>query len=175
MLKKIALALLALFVISASAFYFINSTDNYNASNYSATVPDTFTIGSTVDFILPDQFGKKHSLNPDTKTLVFTFAKDSSHIMKDFLRDKEEGYLKQKSAYYIADISTAPTFIRNAFILPDLQKSPYPVLLVYEEEIATRFRYDAKKEAIKVVSLENKKVTDIQFVTTQEEFEAALK
>ncbi len=175
MLKKIIFALIALFAISAGAFYFINATDNYDASNYSATVPDTFTIGSTLDFALPDQFGKTHSLNPNTKTLVFTFAKDSAHIMKDFLREKEDGYLSQKSTYYIADISTAPVFIRNAFIIPDLQKSPYPVLLIYNEEIATKFRYDAKKEAIKVVTLDNKTVTDIQFVTTQAEFEAALK
>ncbi|PHS26121.1 MAG: hypothetical protein COA83_03530 [Methylophaga sp.] len=174
MLKKVSLALLALFVISAGAFYFINSTDNYDGSNYSATVPDTFTVGSTLDFTLPDQFGTAHSLKPDTKTLIFTFAKDSAHIMKDFLMDKEDGYLSQKSAYYIADISTAPVLIRNAFIIPSLQKSPYPVLLVYEEETATKFRYDAKKEAIKVVTLENMKVTNVQFVATLAEFEAAL-
>lgn len=175
MLKKISLVLLAFFVIAASAFYFINAKDHYDASNYSVTVPDIFTVGSTIDFTLPDQFGETHSLNPNTRTLVFTFAKDSAHIMKDFLRDKEDGYLSQKSAYYIADISTAPVLIRNAFIIPELQTTPYPILLVYEEETAEKFRSDAKKEAIKVVTLENKKVTNIQFVTTLEEFDAALK
>ncbi len=175
MFKKITLVLLALLVISGSTFYFLNSKDNYDVSKYSASIADKFSVGSTLDFTLPDQFGKTHSLNADTRTLVFTFARDSSHMMTAFLREKEDGYLNKKSAYYIADISTAPVFIRNVFIIPELQKSPYPVLIIYEEEIATKFRYDAKKEAIKVVTLENKKVTNIQFVTNLKEFEEALK
>ncbi len=174
MFKKITLVLLALLVISGSIFYFLNSKDNYDVSKYSALVPDAFTTGSILDFTLPDQFGKTHSLNANTKTLVFTFARDSSHTMTEFLREKEDGYLNRKSAYYIADISTAPVFVRNAFIIPELQKSPYPVLIIHEEKIAEKFRYDAKKEAIKIVTLENKKVTDIQFVTNLKEFEEAL-
>lgn len=174
MLKKSLLVLLALVIISAAAFYWLNSKDSYDPGKYSATIPAEFTIGSTLEFELPDQFEQSHRLHADTKTLVFTFSKDAAHIMKDFLRDKEDGYLKSKSAYYIADISTAPTIIKNVFILPELQKSTYPVLLVHEEEMAEKFRYDAEKEAIKVVTLDNKTVTNIQFVTTREEFENAL-
>ena len=175
MLKKIILLLVAVVLIGGGTFYVLNSKDNYDGSQYSAAVPAAFTVGSTLDFTLPDQHGKKHTLTNDTKKLIFTFEKDASHIMKDFLKQEEKGYLNNQSALYVADISTAPVFIRNAFILPDLQKSTYPVLLIYEEEVAKNFRYDSKKEAIKVVTLDNKKVTNIQFVSTLKEFEDALK
>jgi hypothetical protein len=175
MLKKISLALALVLIIGGGTFYFLNSKDNYDASQYSAYVPAAFSVGSKLDFTLPDQYGEKHTLNNDTKKLILTFAKDASHIMKDFLKQEEKGYLNKQSALYIADISTAPAFIRNVFILPNLQKSSYPVLLIYKEEVAKNFRYDSKKEAIKVVSLDNKKVTKIQFVSTLKEFEDALK
>ena len=175
MLKKIILLFVAVALIGGGTFYILNSTDNYDASKYSTTVPAAFTVGSTLEFTLPDQFGKEHVLSADTKKLIFTFAKDASHLMKDFLNQEEQGYLNNQSALYVADISTAPVFIRNVFILPELQKSTYPVLLIHEEETAEKFRYDSKKEAIKVVTLDNKKVTNIQFVSTLKEFEDALK
>lgn len=175
MLKKIILLSIAVILIGGGTFYALNSKDNYDASQYSANLPAAFTIGSTLEFTLPDQFGNKHTLGNDTKKLVLTFEKDASHIMKDFLTQEEKGFLNKQSALYVADISSAPVFIRNAFILPDLQKSTYPVLLIYEEETAKKFRYDSKKEAIKVVTLDNKKVTDIRFVSTLKEFEEALK
>ncbi len=175
MFKKITLVLLILIAISTATFYILNSTDSYDSSKYSVSIPDEFIIGSTIDFALPDQFGRVQNLNTDTRTLIFTFTQDSAHRMREFMSDKRIGYLKRKSAYYVADISTAPVFIRNAFIIPELQQRPSAVILIYEEEFAERFRYDAKKEAIKIVTLDNKKVTNIQFVNTLEELEVALK
>ncbi len=175
MFKKIVILLVIALVIGAGIFYVLNSKDDYDGSQYSASVADKFIVGSEVDFTLPDQFGKKHQLSNDTKKLIFTFARDSSHIMVDFLKQEEKGYLNKQSALYIADISTAPVIIRNLFILPELQKSTYPVLLIHEEDVAKKFRYDAKKEAIKIVTLDNKAVTNIQFVATLKEFEEALK
>ena len=175
MFKKIIILSIAALLGGGAIFYALNSKDDYDASKYSAYVPAAFTVGSTLEFTLPDQFGKQHTLENDTKKLVFTFEKDAAHIMKDFLQQEEKGFLNKQSALYIADISPAPVFIRNAFIIPDLKKSPYPVLLIYEEETAKNFRYDSKSEAIKIVTLENKTVTDIRFVTTLQEFEEALK
>ncbi len=175
MIKKIIILLIIALLLAGGTFYVLNSKDHYDGSQYSAKVPAVFTVGSTLDFTLPDQHGKTHVLGNDTRKLILTFAKDASHIMKDFLKQEKKGYLNNQSALYIADISTAPVFIRNAFILPDLQKSSYPVLLIYEEETAKRFRYDSKKEAIKIVTLDHKKVTNIKFVSTLKEFEDALK
>ncbi len=174
MFKKIVLGLLLIFLIGGGLFYALNSKDDYDSSQYPVYVPAAFTVGSTLDFSLPDQFGEKHALTNETKKLIFTFSKDSAHIMKSFLQQEENGYLNKQSALYIADISTAPTMIRNVFILPELKKSTYPVLLIFEEDVAKKFRYDSQQDAIKVVTLEEKKVKSIEFVKTLEEFKMAL-
>jgi len=174
MIKKIVLALILILVIAGGVFFFMNSNDNYDASKYSATVP-AMQEGSAINFTLPDQFDKAHTLSVDTKTLVFTFAKASSHIVRDFLQTQATDYLSARNAYYVADISPMPTVIRNAFAMPDLKKSAYPVILIYDATIAAKFRDDAQKAAIMIVSLDNKTITKIQYVNDTQALKAILK
>ncbi len=174
MFKKIVLPILLLLLVAAGAFFFINSSDNYDASKYSATV-DKLTEGESIDFTLPDQFGKAHALSDDTKTLIFTFAKATSHNVRDFLKSQPASYLSNKKAYYIADISPMPVVIRNAFAMPDLKKSAYPVILIYDGTIAAKFRDDSQKDAIMIVSLDNKKVTSVKFADDVDTLKALLK
>ncbi len=172
MIKKIVLTLVALLVIGGGVFFMMNSKDNYDASKYMAN--GSIVKGETIEFTLPDQFDKAHTLGDDTKTLIFTFAKATSHIVRDFLQKQPSDYLSSRHAYYVADISPMPTVIRNAFAMPDLKKSDYPVLLIYDANIAKNFRDEAHKDAIMIVTLENKKVSDIQFVTDVAALESAL-
>jgi hypothetical protein len=172
MIKKIILGLLALLLIGGGVFFFLNSKDTYDASKYQAS--GSIKKGEVIGFTLPDQFDKSHTLNNETKTLIFTFAKSTSHIVRDFLQAQPADYLSSRHAYYVADISPMPTVIRNAFAMPDLKKSNYPVLLIYDASIAAKFRDDSKQDSIMIVSLENKKVTDIQFVSDAQALQAAL-
>jgi hypothetical protein len=64
-----------------------------------------------------------------------------------------------------------PVVIRNAFAMPDLKQSNYPVLLMYKDDIASKFRVEDKKDSIILVTLENKTVTDIKYATTKDELE----
>jgi uncharacterized protein YxeA len=163
MIKKILLLLLLLLLIAGGAFYFINAKDTYDASKYSASSTKMAPEGE-IDFTLPDQFGKTHTLSNDTRSLVFTFAKDTSHKVRDFLKSQPADFLSAQNALYIADISPMPTVIRNAFAMPDLKKSAYPVLLMYDGEIAKKFKDEKQKEAIMIVKLNNKKITEVLFV-----------
>ncbi len=174
MIKKILLTVILLLIIAGGAFFFMNSTDNYDASKYSATAT-TMAAGESIDFTLPDQFDKAHTLSNDTKTLVLTFAKETSHVARDFLQAQPADFLSSRSAYYIADISPMPTVIRNAFAMPDLKKSAYPVLLIYDGTIAAKFRDEAQKNSIMIVSLENKKVTSVKFADDADTLKALLK
>jgi len=174
MIKKTILTVVLLLVIAGGAFFFMNSTDNYDASKYSATA-STIAAGESIDFTLPDQFDKAHTLSGDTKTLVFTFAKATSHIVRDFLQAQPADYLSSRDALYIADISPMPTVIRNAFAMPDLKKSAYPVILIYDGAIAAKFRDEAQKNAIMIVSLENKKITTVKFADDADTLKALLK
>jgi len=172
MIKKLLLGLLALLIIAGGVFFFLNSKDNYDASKYMAS--GTIQKGETLNFTLPDQFDKAHTLGDDTKTLILTFAKATSHIVRDFLHTQPADYLSSRHAYYVADISPMPVVIRNAFAMPDLKKSAYPVILIYDASIAAKFRDEAKKDAIMIVHLENKKVTDVAFVDDADALKTAL-
>ncbi|RUM66063.1 MAG: hypothetical protein DSZ05_04880 [Sulfurospirillum sp.] len=164
-MKKIILSLLALIVIAGGIFAAINAKSNYDSSKYSASVePAPLKVGSKVDFTLPDQFDKSHTLEAGTSKLIMTFAKASSHVVRNFLKEQPADFLLTHEAEYVADIHPMPTIIRNAFAMPDLRKSRYPVLLIYEEKIANMFKNPSHEEDIMIVTLENKTVKAIDFV-----------
>ncbi len=164
-MKKIILAILAILIVAGGIFFLRNSKNTYDKSKFSAVVtPSPLKVDSSVSFTLPDQFNKAHSLNENTKTLIFSFAKQSGHDVRNFLKEQPQDYLSSKNAFFVADISPMPTVIRNAFALPDLKKSSFSVLLIYDENIAKQFKDEKKASEIMVVSLNNKKVTNITFV-----------
>ncbi len=164
-MKKIILALMALIVIAGAVFAFINAKENYDPTKYSATVtPSPLKPGSKIDYTLPDQFGKPHTLEAGTQTLILTFAKESSHTVRNFLKQQPEDFLLTHEAEYIADIHPMPVIIRNAFAMPDLKKSNYPVLLIYEEKIATQFKNPEHADDIMLVTLQNKVVKAVDYV-----------
>ena len=173
MIKKILLTLLLVLLIAGGAFFFMNSNDNYDASKYTVTA-ESISEGQSIDFTLPDQFDKSHSLSDETKTLILTFAKESSHMARSFLLTQPDDYLSSRNAYYIADISPMPTVIRNAFAMPDLKQSAYPVILMYTDAVASKFRDEAQKAAIMIISLENKKITSVKFAEDAETLKALL-
>jgi len=169
-MKKIILAIVALLLIAGGVFYFLNAKENYDPSKYSATVaPAPLQKGSKIYFTLPDQFGKSHTLEPGTRTLIMTFAKASSHVVRNFLKEQPEDFLLTHEAEYVADIHPMPVVIRNAFAMPDLKKSHYPVLLIYDAKIEQQFLQPEHKEDIMVVTLNNQVITAIDYVKDAKE------
>jgi len=174
MIKKIILGLLTLIIIAGGALFLINGKDNYDASKYEATATNGLNIGSTIAFTLPDQFDKAHSLTADSKKVIFAFAKATGHTVKKFLKQQDKNYLEKRNALFVADISPMPTIIRNTFALPDLKKSAYSVLLIYDGKIAKQFKNDAEAEKIAVVTLNNGTVEAVKYISTADELKAEL-
>ncbi len=175
-MKKIIMAVLVLLLIGGGVFFFLNSKENYDPGKYSASVkPAPMVVNSHIDFTLPDQFDKSHSLEVATKKIIFTFAKKSAHIVRNFLKEKNADFLTINETLYIADIHPMPVVIRNAFAMPDLKKSEYPVILIYEEKISKLFADPKHKEDVMIVQLENKTVKDISFAKDLKELEAKFK
>ena len=173
MFKKFISMFLLLLVVAGGVFYILNVKDDYDASKYSAS-SDANGVGSHIDFVLPDQFDKAHALSDSTKLLIFTFAKATSHITRDYLRTKSDDFLSKKEAFYVADISPMPVVIRNAFAMPDLKKSAYPVLLIYDPVIAAKFKNEAHTDEIMLMSLEGKTIKSIKFVKDEAGLKEAL-
>ncbi len=175
MIKKILLGLLGLIIIGGGALFFIKGKDNYDASKYSANVSNGLNTDSTISFTLPDQFDKAYTLTADTKTLIMVFAKATGHTVKEFLKKQDSDYLTKRNTLFVADISPMPTVIRNTFALPDLKKSAYSVLLIYDKNIAKQLKNEKEAEKIAVVTLENGVVKATKYVGSEEELKTLLK
>ncbi len=174
MFKKIVLGLIGLLVIGGGALFVINGKDSYDATKYSATVSDGMNVGSKISFSLPDQFDKKYTLSNTTKTVILSFAKATGHTVKEVLEKKSADYLSSRDAFFVADISPMPTVIRNTFALPDLKKSPFSVLLIYDKSIASQIKNESKADKIAILTLDNGVITATKYIQTQEELIATL-
>jgi len=175
MIKKTLLGLLGLIIIGGGVLFFMNGKDNYDATKYSANISNGLNAGSTISFTLPDQFDKAHTLEANTKTLILVFAKATGHTVKEFLKKQDSSYLAKRDTLFVADISPMPTVIRNTFALPDLKKSAYSVLLIYDKNIAKQLKNEKEADRIAVVILENGVVKASKYVDSEEELKAILK
>ena len=174
MIKKIILAILTLILIAGGVLFFLNGKDNYDATKYSATASKQIEVGSDIGFTLPDQFDQAHSLTAETKKVIFVFAKATGHTVKAFLKEQDKNYLLKHHALFVADISPMPTVIRNTFALPDLKKSDFSVLLIYDGAIAKAFKDEAQADKIAIVSVNNGTVEAVKYITTEAELKAEL-
>ena len=174
MFKKIILGLVGLLVVAGGALFAINGSDNYDATKYGATVTDGMSVGSKISFSLPDQFDKKHTLTDSTKTLILSFSKATGHTVKNFLANQTDDYLTSRDAYFIADISPMPTVIRNTFALPDLKKSSFSVLLIYDKAIASQIKNESEAQNIAVLTLDSGVITEVKYIQTAQELKTVL-
>lgn len=124
-------------------------------------------------FELLDQFDKKHTISKDTKKLIFAYKKASGHLVKDYLNTKEADFLSSQDAYYIADVSAMPSFVRW-FALDALDAYPFPILLIEDEEKAAKYKDEKNIEKIVVVSLDELKVTKIEYAKDIKELQSIL-
>jgi hypothetical protein len=170
-MKKFLLILSLLLLIAAGALYLFKGKSSYDPAKYSLSVQPAdkpFGVGSTIAFTLPDQFGKPHTLSPETRTMVFAFTKATGHIIKTAMADKPEGYLEERKAVIVADISGMPTVIQNMFALPDLRKSNYAMLLIYDKNMAKRLKEGQATDKVIVMRLEQGKVTKVEHADSPE-------
>ena len=167
-MKKVVLVVLAVVVVVVGWLFLKNSKDNYDSSKYYFSKD-----ASTIDFKLPDQFDKAHSLKSSTKTIIVAFEKEDGHTVREYLKKHDSKLLEKNSAFFIADISKVPVVIRNMFILKDLKKSKFPVLLIYDKKISTAL--SENKEGIMILHLENKEIKSTKYLHNEKELDKLFK
>ncbi len=173
-MKKILISIVLLLAVGVGALFALNGKSNYDSSKYFATASNGLQIGSKLDFKLPDQFNKTVKLNDDTQKLIFVFAKNSGHTVREFLKKEPKSYLPSHHTIFVADVSGMPAIIRNTFALPDFRKSPYSLALIYDENIAKVYQKGIDSDKIIVVSLKNKTVTGVKMLQTAKQLQEAL-
>jgi hypothetical protein len=178
MIKKILLGILVLIVVAVGALFAINGTSNYDPTKYHLSIlPDSkpFGVGSTIDLTLPDQFDKPHTLSDETRKLIFVFTKETGHTFKSFMAYQSDDFLAKRNIVAIGDISGMPTVIVNTFAMPDFRKSNYSILLIYDKAMAAKLKEGQAVDKVIVMSIQNKKITNIEHAATVEELKKLLK
>ena len=162
-MKNIILA----FVVALS---FIGCSSN---SQENKNVEPKLVVGkSLADMKLNDQNEKPQTLPADTKVVFFSFSKPVGHMCNAFLEKHPENYLAQHHAVYVADVSPAPSIIKNMFILPDLKELKFPILLINDDKLSAEYTKGMDKKSIVVVTLKNgtiKKIDNLKDAKALEE------
>lgn len=121
-----------------------------------------YEVGSDLSkLVVNDQFDKELNVSNEIKKVFVVFSKDLGAQIKEFL-EKNPNYLKDNSAIYLADVSAAPSFVTNMFMVPKFKKYNYSMGLIRDEELAKQF--PAKEEMITVINVENSKITTIEYI-----------
>lgn len=174
MFKKIGI-LIALLLLVIGGIFIFNSSEIFNQKGSFTKATNGLKVGSDVDFALPDQHDKLHTLSNNTKKVIFVFAKPTGHIVKQYLSTQPSNFLVSKDMLFVADISPMPVAIRNLMAVPDLKKSPFSVLLMFAPALTTPFFDESKKDKIIVATLDNKKITNVVYAANEKEFLEAIK
>lgn len=169
MIKKVLLGLLTGTVIGGAIFFYMYGEDKHGASTYTASTSKGLNVGSKMEFTLLDQFEKAHTLNDETKKVIFVSSRDPGHEVRRFLRRQPSDFLTSRNAFFVADMTAKPTAIFNAVTIPELQKSPYASLIVHNPDVSKQFSDEKNIDKIVVISLKNKVITAVDRVQTREE------
>jgi hypothetical protein len=129
-------------------------------------------IGDSLVLELKDQNDQTVAINEQTNMVLFAAGKSTSALMSKVLEDLPSTTLKDKKAIYVADISGMPSFITKMVAIPKMQKRPYIIAILRDEAQSKLF--PQKDDAITIIKLKSGKVTEITFVTKQEEITKAL-
>ena len=124
---------------------------------------------------LKDQHEVLKSIDNNTKIVFFSFSKPIGHTCNEFLSSKEPDFLQKHNAVYVADVSPAPSIIKNMLILPDLKKLKFTILLINDDILSAQFSKDMNKDTIVVAFLENKKIVKIKNLKTKDDLENLFK
>ncbi len=163
-MKKIIVAIL-------TALVFLGCSSDKAAQN---AEPKLVVDKSLSDLKLNDQFAKPQTIDADTKTVIFAFSKDVGHTCNDFFASKGESYLKDHKAVFVADVSAAPSLIRSMFIMPGLEEFKHTILVIDDADISAQYKPAHNDEKIVVVSVDNKKITAIEFLNSTDELDKKL-
>lgn len=88
---------------------------------------------------LLDQFEQPYSLDDRLQVLLVARDMEGAELVKAALQGKPKGYLEQRHALFLADISRMPGPIASLFAVPAMRDYNYRVLLDRQSRVAPRY------------------------------------
>ena len=137
-------------------------------------VANEYKIGEKINhFNLKDQFTQEHNISKIPKIIVIAFEKESSYLFNVYMKNKNNDFLKKHDILFLADISQMPSFVTTSFALPRMRTYSYPVLLIYNENEASRYPY--AEQRLTILKLDAGVIKSIGFASNLKELENDLK
>jgi hypothetical protein len=131
----------------------------------------TFATGDSVNRLSTIQFEdvneKVITISKDTQIAIAAFEKDTNTLASGFFNAQEKDFLTKNSAVYITDIHKMPSIISYLFAYPKMKKYIFPFYIYNQEGLENTIAH--QEEKITVVFFENGVVSEVKFITTEDE------
>ena len=121
---------------------------------------------------LLDQHDAPYTLNEQTRVLLVARDMDGAKLVNAALEGKPKGYLKERRAVFLADISRMPRVIASLFALPKMRDYNYRILLDRDARIAPR--YPAGEGEVLWLQLDGLQIVSQQAFTRADDLRQAL-
>ena len=121
---------------------------------------------------LLDQFDAPYTLNDKTHILLVARDMDGAKLVNAALEGKPKGYLDERQAVFLADISRMPSVIATLFALPKMRDYSYRILLDRDARIAPR--YPAGEGEVLWLQLDGLQIVSQQAFTRADDLRQAL-
>lgn len=121
---------------------------------------------------LLDQHDVPYTLSEQTRVLLVARDMDGAKLVNTALEDKPKGYLEQRQAIFLADVSRMPRIIATLFALPKMRDYNYRILLDRDARIAPR--YPAGEGEVLLLQLDGLQVFSQQALTNTDDLRQAL-
>ena len=122
---------------------------------------------------LLDQHDAPYTLNDETRILLVARDMDGAKLVDAALEGKPKGYLDERHAVFLADISRMPSVIATLFALPKMRDYNYRILLDRDARIAPR--YQAGEGEVLWLQLDGLQIVAQQVFTRADDLRQALK
>jgi hypothetical protein len=121
---------------------------------------------------LLDQFDVPYTLNDETRILLVARDMDGAKRVNAALQGKPRGYLDERRAVFLADVSRMPGVIATLFALPKMRDYNYRILLDRDARIAPR--YPAGEGEVLWLQLDGLQIVAQQVFTRADDLRQAL-
>lgn len=121
---------------------------------------------------LMDQHDVPYTLNDETRILLVARDMDGAKLVNAALEGKPKGYLDERQAVFLADISRMPSVIASLFALPKMRDYNYRILLDRDARIAPR--YPAAEGEVLWLQLEDGRLVEQKVFREAEALKTAL-
>jgi hypothetical protein len=141
------------------------------AAEASAAEEKALAVGDALaPFELPDQHGKTHSVGSGVRVLILSRDMDGGGVVRAALAERGDGatgFLSERGAVYVSDVSRMPSAVRSIFALPAMRRRPYSVLVDEKGEATAGLPWEPGKATL--FWLEGLRIARIELARTPEQ------